>query len=121
MKERVWVFIGYSSPDEGKVEDLYHRLSAEGFRPWADGRDLLPGDDPSARMRAAVRSADFFLACLSSNSVDERGNPEPKLNEQLNLHLQSTQTKAFLIPVRLEECPVPRSINSLESVDLFED
>jgi hypothetical protein len=121
MKERVWVFIGYSSPDEEKVEELYHQLSAAGFRPWSDGHDLLPGDEASVRVRAAVRGADFFLACLSNNSVDERGNAEPKLNEQLNLHLQGTQTKAFLIPVRLEECRVPKSIDSLEHVDLFKD
>lgn len=121
MREQVWIFIGYSSPDEEKVEELYHQLSAAGFRPWACGHDLLPGDDPLVRVRAAVRSADFFLACLSNNSVDESGNPEPRLNEQLNLHLQGTQTKAFLIPVRLEDCRIPRSIDSLEPIDLFKD
>lgn len=121
MREQRWIFIGYSSADEERVEEIYRRLFAAGFRPWAYGRDLLPGDELPARLRAAVSSADFFLACLSNNSVGETGAPEPRLSEQLNLHLQATHAKAFLIPVRLEECPVPVGLHDLEVVDLFRE
>lgn len=120
MREWVWIFIGYSAPDEKSINSLYDRLSAEGLRPWADVRDLLPGDEPAARQRAAISGADIFLACLSNNSVDRRGQLEPGLGRQLDLHLQQTRTRAFLIPVRLEECRLPDSLACFEPVDLFE-
>ncbi len=117
----MWIFLGYSELDDAKVSVLYDRLYGAGFRPWAEMRDLLPTDDISSRLRVAIRSADFFLACLSNNSVDERGHLEQSLHGQLNLHLQGAQTKAYLIPVRLDECHIPASLSSFEHVDLFKN
>jgi hypothetical protein len=119
MKDLIWIFLGYSRPDEAKAQDIYERLSKEGFKPWTDIQDVLPGEDMSARVRGAIYNADIFLVCLSYNSIDGRGNLKQDLNEQLNYHLQEGQAKAFLIPVRLEECPMPKSLESLEFVDLF--
>ena len=121
MKETVWIFIGYSRPDEAKVYNLYDQFSHEGFKPWLDSRDILPGEDWVTRVRAAIRGADFFILCLSNNSVKENGSLESALSEQLNLHLKETQTKAYLIPVRLEECPVPKMLDSFGAVDLFKE
>ncbi len=36
------VFLCHSSDDKSSVQDLYKRLSDDGFMPWLDVEDLLP-------------------------------------------------------------------------------
>jgi hypothetical protein len=120
MKELIRIFIGYSELDQAEVDPLYRRLSLEGFKPWIDRYDILPGDDAAARVRSAIYNADFFLVCLSNNSIESESF-EPKLDGQLKLHLQGGQAKAFLIPVRLEECRVPKKLAPFETINLFEE
>lgn len=37
------VFLCHTAADKPAVRDLYHRLRADGFEPWLDEEDLLPG------------------------------------------------------------------------------
>jgi len=37
------IFLCHSSGDKPEVRNLYQRLSNDGFDPWLDEEDLLPG------------------------------------------------------------------------------
>ena len=39
------VFICHASSDKPAARELYQRLKAEGFAPWLDEEDLLPGQN----------------------------------------------------------------------------
>jgi hypothetical protein len=45
------IFLCHANEDKPKVREVYRRLKAEGFEPWLDEEDLLPGrtrsQDPS--------------------------------------------------------------------------
>jgi TIR domain len=67
------IFLSYAHADKDQVGGIYGALSNEGYKPWMDVRDILPGEDWALAIRRAIRGSDFFLAFLSQNSVNRRG------------------------------------------------
>jgi hypothetical protein len=81
----------------------------------------LSGEEGEQEVTKAIRSSDFFLACLSRNSVNSQGRTERKLNKQLRVLWSGIDNETFLIPVRLEDHIIPESLLGFEHVDLFHD
>src|ERR1035438_2695406 len=73
MSRRLQVFLCHASADKPAVRALYHRLQEDGFQPWPDEEDLLPGQDWEPQIRRAVRESDVVLVCLSQSSVSKKG------------------------------------------------
>ena len=117
----VRIFLSYAREDEDRVANLYQRLSAEGFRPWMDKRDILPGEQWSSSIRRAIRRSDFFVACLSANSIDKRGWIQREIKQALDILQEMFGSDIYLIPVRLEDCAVPEGLTEFQWVDLFEE
>ncbi|TEU17517.1 MAG: TIR domain-containing protein [Anaerolineales bacterium] len=115
------IFLSYAREDEGKVKDIYQRLSDAGFKPWMDTKDLLPGEQWKSSIRRAVRRSDFFLACLSANSVNRRGWIQKEIRNALDTWEEMLDSDIYLIPVRLEDCEVPERLCDFQWVDLFEE
>ncbi len=59
------IFLSYATEDKTRVEEIYQELSAAGFIPWMDERDILPGEQWELSLEKAIQNADIFLACLS--------------------------------------------------------
>jgi hypothetical protein len=119
MRETAQIFLSYTRADEDKVEQLYQRLSAAGFKPWMDTKDILPGEDWEVAIRRAIRHSDFFLACLSANSVNRRGFIQKEIKFALDIWQEMLDSDIYLIPVRLEDCETPEGLRKLMWVDLF--
>ena len=120
MTGRVVLFLSYARADRDRVGQLYDELCAEGFSPWMDARDLLPGEIWETRIRAAIRDADFFLACLSGRSIDKQGFVQAEMKEALRLWEEKPEGRIYVIPIRLEACPLPESLSRLHCADLFD-
>jgi len=112
------LFLSYAHEDCKLVEDYYGRLSEEGFSPWMDSRDLLPGEKWEPRIRRAVRDSDFFLAFLSPRSVQKRGVLQKEIRWALDRWTERLEEDIYLIPVRLESCEVPEPLRGFQWVDL---
>jgi hypothetical protein len=106
--------------DEEKVENLYQKLSDAGFKPWMDTKDVLPGERWKPRIQRAVRHSDFFLACLSANSVNKRGFLQKEIKDALDIWQEMLDSDIYLIPIRLEDCEVPEGLRDFQWVNLFE-
>ena len=115
------IFLSYAGEDVGKVAQLYERLAAEGFAPWMDKKDILPGEQWERSISDAIRRADFFLVCLSSHSVNKRGFLQREVKDALNIWEEKLESDIYLIPVRLEDCETPRALGKFHWVDLFTD
>jgi len=113
------VFLCYSKQDKSQVKELYQALKEAGLEPWLDEFNLLPGQDWELEIKRAVQTADFFLACLSKNSVDKRGYLQKEIKMGLEILGQMPEGKIYLIPVRLEECEVPDRLRNRHWVDIF--
>lgn len=114
------VFISYAREDELEVETLYEQLAANGFRPWADKRDLLPGDPWERKIRQTLEKADFILICLSKNAVSKRGYVQKEMRFALSVAEEMPEGSIFLVPVRLDSTCVPEDLSKYQYADLFQ-
>lgn len=121
MKAIAQIFLCYARQDEKKVENLYQKLSDVGFKPWMDKKDILPGERWQSSIEKAIRSSDFFLACLSANSVNKRGFLQKEIKDALDIWREKLVSDIYLIPARLEDCEVPESLRGFQWVNLFEE
>ncbi len=120
MKSKAKIFLSYARTDQDKVKILYQKLSKEGFNPWMD-IDILPGENWRNAIKKAIKRSDFFLACLSANSVNRRGYIQKEIRDALEIWKEKLDNDIYLIPVRLEDCEVPESLSDFQWVNLFED
>ncbi|NJN66853.1 MAG: toll/interleukin-1 receptor domain-containing protein [Chloroflexaceae bacterium] len=116
------VFLSYAAEDRAAVRELYEQLRDEGFQPWMNETDLLPGQSWEMEIRKAIQNSDVVLFCLSHHTTRKAGMRLYKEIEiaQYILKEQSEGT-LFLIPVRLEECRIPGILQMYQEVNLFEE
>jgi hypothetical protein len=119
MDETAQIFLCYAREDEKRVEELYQKLTDSGFKPWMDKKDILPGETWKNRVQEAIESADFVLVCLSTNSI-KRGFVQKEIYFALDMWQEKLEDDIYLIPVRLEDCKVPKRLREFQWVNLFE-
>lgn len=117
---KLQVFLCHASQDKPVVRDLYKRLAAETWiEPWLDEEKLLPGQDWNLEIEMAVEASDAVLVCISSNSVVKEGYVQKELRQVLNVALEKMEGSIFVIPVRLDDCEIPRQIRDRQFLDYF--
>jgi hypothetical protein len=113
------IFLCHANEDKPQVREVYHRLKAEGFEPWLDEEDLLPGQLWSQEIRKALRSSDFILIFFSQNSVLKRGYVQREMKLALDTWEEVPEGQIFAIPIRLDACQIPERFKPFQWVDLF--
>jgi hypothetical protein len=121
-ENRPRVFVAYAHEDSRSALRLVDALNAAGMKTWIDKRRLLPGQHWHETIERAICRADFFIACFSRVSVRKRGQFPYELRFALRCADRMPLDEVFVMPVRLESCIVPQSIQSrTQYVDLFPD
>jgi hypothetical protein len=115
------IFLSHAREDKEEVESLYQKLSDAGFTPWMDTKDILPGEKWKSSIQKAIQRSDFFLACLSANSVNKRGWIQREIRGALDMWQEKLEDDIYLIPVRLEDCEAPERLRDFQWVNLFEE
>ena len=115
------IFLCHSSSDKPKVRELYERLSNDGFTPWLDETNLLPGQDWQQEIPKAVRKSDIVLVCLSQASINKTGYVQKEIRYALDVADEQPERAIFIIPLKLEECDVPERLRKWQWVNLFAD
>jgi formylglycine-generating enzyme required for sulfatase activity len=116
------VFLCHSSADKPAVRELYKKLRAEAenwIDPWLDKMKILPGQNWRIVIEEAVEASDIVIICLSNHSVNKEGFVQREIRYAYDLALEKPDGVIFLIPLRLEECEVPRGMRSFQWVDYF--
>lgn len=115
------IFLCHSSNDKPDVRMLRAMLLAEGFDPWLDEEEILPGQDWDLEIRRAIRRSDLILVCLSQDSVTKTGYVQKEIKLALDEADYQPEGAVYVIPVRLENCEVPERLRRWQWVDLFTD
>jgi formylglycine-generating enzyme required for sulfatase activity len=118
---RLRVFLCHSSGDKPAVRDLYRRLSTDGFAPWLDEEELLPGQDWQQEIPVAVRACDVVIICLSQKSVTREGYLQREIRDALYVAEEKPEGTIFVIPVKLEEVEVPKRLRQWQWANLFQE
>ena len=119
-QSKLKVFLCHASQDKPIVRDLYQRLSAEGWiDPWLDEEKLLPGQDWDMEIEKAVEFVDVVIVLISKTSVTKEGYIQKEIRNVLDIALEKPDGTLFVIPLRLDECEVPRKIRKWHYVDYY--
>jgi TIR domain len=118
---RLRVFLCHSSNDKRPVRELFRRLQTDGFDPWLDEENLVPGQDWNKEIVKAVHGSDVVLVCLSQNAINKSGYVQKEIKSALDVADEQPEDTIFLIPIRLEECEVPERLRRWHWVNFFED
>lgn len=114
------VFIAYVQEDLSLIRKLCRAFEQHGFRPWLDKKMLLPGQNWPRAIETAIQTCDFFVACFSRRATVKRGSFHSELRYALNCAAKVPLDEIFLIPLRLDDCLVPRRIaRQVQYLDLF--
>lgn len=116
----VRVFICHASSDKPAARELYQRLKADGFEPWLDEEDLLPGQNWRKAIPKAVADSHVVVVCLSKASVTKQGFVQKEIGYALDVATEQPEDTIFIIPIRLEECSVPDRLDDWQWVNLYE-
>src|SRR5271157_236917 len=115
------LFLCHSSGDKPAVRDLYRRLKGDGFAPWLDEEELLPGQDWQQEIPAAVRACDVVIIFLSQRSVGKEGYLQREIRDALYVAEEKPEGTIFIIPVKLEEVEVPKRLSQWQWANLFQE
>lgn len=117
---RLRIFLCHSSGDKQAVRYLYKRLRTDGFDPWLDEENLLPGQDWHQVIPQAVSEADVVLVCLSRGSINKKGYVQKEIKYALDAADEQPENTIYLIPLKLEECDIPQRLRRWQWVSLFD-
>jgi hypothetical protein len=114
------VFLCHASQDKAVVRDLYNRLAVKTWiDPWLDEERLLPGQNWEVEIEKAVEESDAVIVCCSSASVSKEGYVQRELKYVLDFALEKPDGTIYIIPLRLDDCNVPRRLRSWQYADFY--
>lgn len=117
------VFLCHAHVDKDAAKQLYDRLIRDGVDAWLDKEKLLGGANWEFEIRKAVRECDIFLVCVSeqfTQRLRRKNFAQTEVGIALNEAELKPKEQIYIVPVRLENCAVPKSLQRWHWVDLFE-
>ncbi len=108
------VFLSHSSADKSIVISVALDLQQRGISTWLDAFDILPGESIMTKINSGIEECSFALLFLSKNSVESNWVTkewETMLWDEINLG------KVKIIPIKLEECEIPKILQSKKYID----
>jgi hypothetical protein len=115
------VFLCHGSEDKQAARELQQQLTRAYMKPWLDEIDILPGQEWDTAIRDAVRECHIILVLLSRNSVTKTGYVQKEIKFALDRADEQPEGSTYIIPVKLEDCSVPRSLSRWQWVDLYDE
>lgn len=114
---KLLVFLSHANEDKRKVRELCKRLKDDGFDPWLDEEQLLPGQDWNLEIEKALRKSDAILLCFSEQSVQKEGYVQREFKRAQYYAEEKPAGMIYVIPVRLDECEIPFEFKKWQYVD----
>jgi len=118
--EPLRLFLCHSSGDKPAVRELCRKLHDDGFAPWLDEQQLLPGQDWNEEIRQALHQSQVVVICLSRASVTKEGYLQKEIKYALDVMDEKPEGTIFLIPLKLEECEIPHRLSRWQWASLLE-
>jgi DNA polymerase III delta prime subunit len=116
---RIRIFISYAHEDYEAVSRLSDRLKAAGYDTWVDRESLRPGAKWETAITKAIQESHIFMACLSRHSANKRGLIQREIKRALDVAELLPSNDIFVIPVLLDDFPLPEILQDIQGVYLF--
>ena len=106
-KSEIRIFLAYAKENKAQVIDIYKKLKKEGYSPWLDEENLLPGQLWNEEIQKAIKSSHFFIACLSKQSISKEGYIQSEFRLALLCCAEKPRGSIYLIPLKLDNSEIP--------------
>ena len=120
MKSFAWernVFLCHSSTDKWFVRMVNDDLCRLGAKTWLDENEIRPGDSIVEKISDGIRESRFMVVFLSETSIKSRW---AKREWQSFLSRQLTQGNVTVLPLLIEDCPIPPILADIKFADFRE-
>ena len=116
------VFICHASEDKDYAAALYEKLKHAGIRPWLDRENLRGGDEWDRKIRDTIKKVDYFAVLQTKELANKTIG---YVNREINIALDRREefqrgTTRFVIPVKIEPCPLREDLKRLQTIDLID-
>ena len=115
------LFLSYAREDVASVQKIHQSLKRIGHEPWMDKIDIDAGEQWEVAIENAMDQAELCILFLSNTSVKKRGYLQKEFRKAVDLAEERLDTDIFIIPVRLDECQVPKQLSKYQWLDFFEE
>jgi hypothetical protein len=106
------VFLSYARSDRELVQKIGHKLSEAGLEVWDPDRNILPGANWTAELKAALDSAGALVVFISPDAMASRS-----VSHEIEYALGAKHLRGRLIPVTIRPTKdTPWILDSLQSV-----
>ncbi|MCP4350543.1 MAG: toll/interleukin-1 receptor domain-containing protein [Desulfobacterales bacterium] len=113
------VFISCAEDDILIANKIYADLQKKHVIPWLSHKDINAGKNTDFAIRKAITDSDYFLALLSTSSVNGRGMFQKELKQAFDILAEFPQDGIFIVPVCLDDCnPTDEILKELRIIDL---
>jgi CheY-like chemotaxis protein len=110
------IFLSYARSDQRIVEEIYQSLSLD-YKPWMDVHDIIGGEDWLHAIYSAIDACELFIPVLSNNSVTRRGVIVQEVKRALDKWNGMLPSDIYVIPLRIDDCPIPELVKKLHVID----
>jgi hypothetical protein len=121
LKSEVKIFLSHANEDKVRVLELYNKLKEQGYSPWLDRMDLLPGQPWETEILKALKKSDIFIACLSETLVKRQGHFQNEYSLALRKASEMPAEAIYIIPLKFDECKVPEPLRGFQWLNFWEE
>ena len=107
MTESKTIFLAHAAEDKPFVRQLHQALKQQGFSPWLDEEDLIPGVQWDNEIKRVIKNARIFIACISNKSINKTGYIQKELRFALSILEQKPPGSIYFIPALIEDVELP--------------
>jgi hypothetical protein len=121
------IFISYAHEDAEAAKSLFNDLNEfdDINNPYLDlfldKESLLPGQNWRKIIETELKDSHYFIILLSNNSIEQNRYVQEELKIAKDLSKERPDSQIYIIPIRLDDCQIPESLQNLHIVDLFPD
>lgn len=112
------VFLSHASVDRSQALQLAKDLTERGIRVWVDEAEIRPGDSIVSRIEDGIHCSRFVFFLVSATSLKSNWVLE---EIRMALHEGVTSGRTRVVPIRLDDSPLPGFLRDKKCVDLCQD
>jgi len=106
------VFVSYRRKNAAEVDHLVRLLEAEGIQPWIDREGIRNGEDFEQRIVTEIERAAAFVVVWSRDAAESEW-----VRKEIVCALEIRGRRPLeLIPICLDETPLPEKLKTIEAV-----
>lgn len=113
-------FICYPSEAETAAREVAGFVRSVGIEVWFDKDSLIAGEDWDRSRRLALQDANVVLVLCSTATTGRNGVYQREINEAIRHSEDRRLGTIHILPLRLEDAPLPPELSRLQYVNHFD-